>query len=300
MIIEEEPIKGWTEQLPKFKKAKYPQPMDKNLPLHYNVSIYCGARGSGKTHLACKYLYELQQRGIEGDIPPRIILISPTAKSDSNKIFDILKHLKDTDIIEEYSDDILKDKIEELRHDLDEGIEYQYYKKLYEKFLKCKSEKDLQKFEFEDLMLLEKNNYEMYDPPEYPNGFITFLLVDDCACSNIFKNGRSYFSNIVIKNRHNSSINIPMNIIMCVQQIFNIPKTIRLNANVICLFKYGNKRVILDDLFTLVSAWCTPKEFELYYDKATEQDHGCLIIDITKGKPIFKSGWTKNLVLKNS
>lgn len=300
MIIDEEKVEGWDGNMPKYKKCRYPQPKDYNLPLHYNVSIYCGSRGSGKTFLAVKYLHELEKRGIEGDVPIRIVLISPTAKSDSNKIFDVLKSLDDDDIIEEYSDEILKKKIEELRYDLDEGIEFQKYIKLYNRFVKAKS---LKGFSMEDFILLERYNYEHYDDleqPKYPNGFMTFLLVDDCACSSIFKNGKSYFNNIVIKNRHNSDYNIPMNIIMCVQQIFNLPKTIRLNANVICLFKYGNKKVILDDLYTLVSAWATPEEFEAYYDKATSTDHGCLIVDITKGKPIFKKGWETNLVLKNS
>ena len=159
--------------------------------------------------------------------------------------------------------------------------------------------KTLKGFSYEDLLLLDKNNYEEIEPPKYPNGFVTFLIVDDCACSDIFKNGKSYFTNLCIKNRHNSSINIPMNILICVQQIFNIPKTIRLNANVICLFKYGNKKVILDDLYTLVSAWTTPEEFEAYYDKATAEEHGNLIVDITKGRPLFKKGWSINLVLKN-
>ena len=95
------------------------------------------------------------------------------------------------------------------------------------------------------------------------------------------------FSNIVIKNRHKSQINIPMNIIICVQQIFNIPKTIRLNSSLICLFKYGNIKVILEDLYVLVSAWITPENFQILYEKATEDPHSCLIIDITRGKPIF-------------
>ena len=297
MIVEEQVVKGWNNELPKYKRTRYPQPLDPNLPYHYNVSIYCGSRGSGKTCLAVKYLYELEKRGIEGDIPPRLVLISPTAKSDSNKIFEVLKSLDDDDIIEEYTDEALKDKMVELRQDLDDGLEYQYYKKLYERFVKAKS---LKSFTYDDFMLLEKNNYEMIEEPKYPHGFVTFLIVDDCACSGIFKNGKSYFTNICIKNRHNSSVNIPMNILIAVQSIMNIPKTIRLNANVICLFKFGNKKVILDDLYPLVSAWTTPDEFGALYDKATEEEHGCLIVDITKGRPIFKKNWSTNLILKNS
>lgn len=299
MIIEEELIDGWNNKLPKFQKSKYPQPIDNNLPYHYNLSIYCGSRGSGKTSLCVKYLYELEKRGIEGKVPSRIVLISPTAKSDSNRIFDVLKSLDNDDIIEDYTDDLLKGKIEELRKDLNDGLEYQEYLKIYERFLKIKDDKELNNFDLDELLLLERNNYEPMKPPKYPLGFITFLIIDDCACSGIFKNGKSYFTNLCIKNRHNSSINIPMNILICVQQIFNIPKTIRLNANVICLFKFGNMKVILDDLYPLVSAWTTPEEFEAYYNKATERDYGSLIIDITKGKPIFKCGWSINLILKN-
>lgn len=298
MIVEEN-VKGWSDKLPKYKKSKYPQPLDPNLPLHYNVSIYCGARGSGKTFLAVKYLYELEQRGIQDNVPLRIVLVSPTATSDSNKIFDVLQSLDPHDIIEDYTDQALQEKIAELRADMDESIEYKQYKKIFVKFLKSKS---LNNLKDDEIILLEKYDYEHPDlipKPLYPDGFMTFLVVDDCACSSIFKNGKSYFNNIVIKNRHNTNKYIPMNIIMCVQQIFNIPKTIRLNANVICLFKYGNKKTILDDLYTLVSAWCSPEEFQEYYDKATEIEHGCLVVDITKGRPIFKRGWHTNLMLKN-
>ena len=36
MIIEQQ-VNGWNNDLPIYKKHKYPQPLDKNLPLHYNV-----------------------------------------------------------------------------------------------------------------------------------------------------------------------------------------------------------------------------------------------------------------------
>ncbi len=57
--------------------------------------------------------------------------------------------------------------------------------------------------------------------------------------SNIFKNGRSAFTNLVIRNRNI----IPGNIIIATQSIMQIPKTIRLNANLIVMFKFGIKRV---------------------------------------------------------
>ena len=290
-------LKDWTNKLPKYQKAKYPQPLDENLPKHYSVQLYVGARGSGKTYLAVKYLHELEKRGIEGGIPSRIVLISPTAKSDSNRMFDVLKTLNDDDIIENYTDDVLKEKMIELRKDLNDGVEFKEYKRAFKKF---ESIKYLKNMTYDELKLLEKHDFEHYDnieQPKYPIGFITFLFVDDCACSSIFKNGKSYFNNIVIKNRHNSEINIPMNIIICVQQIFNVPKTVRLNSNVVCLFKYGNAKVILEDLYVLVSGWLKPDEFTLLYDKAVQQPHGCLIFDMTRDRPVFKCGWDTILEL---
>ncbi len=50
------------------------------------------------------------------EVPQRIILISPTAHSDSNQIFKSLKNLDwVVDVITEYSDDVLKNKMEEVR-----------------------------------------------------------------------------------------------------------------------------------------------------------------------------------------
>ena len=300
MEVIETKLNSIKDGLPKIKNVKYPQPNNPDLPSHYNVSIYCGARGSGKTYTAVKYLHELEKCGIEGNIPMRIVLISPTAKSDSNKIFSILKSIDDTDIIEEYTDDILKDKIAELRSDLNEANDYKAYIKTYNKFIKIDN---VNKLNDEELHLLVKYNFDEIEnikKPKYPNGFMTFLFIDDMACSSIYKNGKSYLNNLVIKNRHNSDIYIPLNIIMCVQSIFNIPKTIRINTNFICLFKYGNKKVILEDLYVLVSAYLTPEEFEKLYEYATDEPHSSLIIDLTKNKPIFKKGLNTILEIKKS
>jgi hypothetical protein len=49
-------------------------------------------------------------------VPQRIILISSTAHSDSNKIFKTLKNLDwDNDVIEDYNDDLLFMKMDELK-----------------------------------------------------------------------------------------------------------------------------------------------------------------------------------------
>ena len=92
--------------------------------------------------------------------PQRIVLISPTAHSDSNVVFKSLKKLDwDIDVLIEYSDEILKEKIQEVKKDLDESKEKQSINKLTD----------------EECELLYKHDFEEFEnipEPKYPNGFL--------------------------------------------------------------------------------------------------------------------------------
>ena len=60
----------------------------------------------------------------------------------------------------------------------------------------------------------------------------------------------------------------------------------RLNANLIALFKFANKNTILDDIYPTMSAFITEEQLKnLHY--AVSENHNALVIDATKGKPIF-------------
>jgi D-sedoheptulose 7-phosphate isomerase len=58
-----------------------------------------------------------------------------------------------------------------------------------------------------------------------------------------------------------------------------IPKTIRLNANLIALFKFANKNTILDDIYRTMSAFVTEEQFKNLYNK-----NDLLIIISSSGK----------------
>ena len=105
--------------------------------------------------------------------------------------------------------------------------------------------------------------------------------------TNIFKNGKSLFTNLCIRNRHLT----PSNIIISTQSMMMIPKTIRLNANLIALFKFANKNTILDDIYPTMSAFITEEQFKNLYDYATDESYNALVIDATKGKPIFRKNF---------
>jgi len=202
-MINEINIKGWDNKIVNHPKVVYPQCNDSGAPRNYFVSLFVGARGSGKTYLLTKLLKTFEEKKCYKDgkeVPQRIVLISPTAHSDSNVIFKSLKNLDwDIDVLTEYSDEILKQKIQEVKKDLDESKEYQQYEKCYNKFKKV----SIDKLTDDECELLYKYDFEEFKnipEPKYPNGFLLHWVIDDMIGSNIFKNGKSAFTNLVTRN----------------------------------------------------------------------------------------------------
>ena len=180
--------------------------------------------------------------------------------------------------------------MEEVKLELLQSKEYKEYKRVWKKFKKEKVSK-LTDDECELLMKYDFEDFEDIPEPKYPDGFLVHWIVDDMIGSNIFKNGRSAFTNLVIRNRHV----IPGNIIIATQSIMQIPKTIRLNANLIAMFKFANKKMVLDDIYPVVSAYVTEEKLMELYEYATQEPHDALVIDGTSSKIIFKKNFNKIL-----
>ena len=175
----------------------------------------------------------------------------------------------------------------ELKYDLEHAKEYKLYKSVYKKFKECKDIDELKDDEMKLLYKFDFVKFQELEKPKYPDGFITHYIIDDMIGTNIFKNGRSLFTNLCIRNRHVT----PSNIIISTQSMMMIPKTIRLNANLIALFKFANKNIILDDIYPTISAFITEQQFKDLYDYSTVEPYDALVIDATKGKPIFKKNF---------
>jgi len=294
-MITEQILTGWNNDPVKSDKVIYPQSKDNNAPKNYFLSIFCGSRGSGKSYLFTKLLKTLEEKKFylfNKEIPQRIVLICSTAQSDSNRIFKTLKHLDwNNDVIEDYDDQLLLDKMEELKRDIQQSKDYKEYKAAWKHFKECKNIDELNDDELKLLHAYDFTPFRQLEKPKYPDGFVTHFVVDDMVGCSIFKNGRSVFTNLCIRNRHL----IPGNIIISTQSMMMIPKTIRLNANLIALFKFANKESILDDVYPSVSAYVTEEKFKEMYDYATEQPYNALVIDGTENKILFKKNFDKIL-----
>jgi len=294
MIVEEK-LDGWNNNLIKTDEVIYPQSKDNKAPKNYFLGIFCGSRGSGKSFLFTKLLKTLEEKKVylnDKVVPQRIVLISSTAHSDSNKIFKTLKNLDwDNDVIEDYDDDLLKMKMDELKNDLDHSKDYKLYREAWKNFNECKSIDELDDDEIKLLYSYDFIPFKEFPKPKYPDGFLIHWIIDDMLGTNIFKNGRSAFTNLCIRNRHL----IPGNIIIAIQSIMNVPKTIRLNANLLALFKFSDYETILEDVYPLFSAFVKEQQFKELYEYATKEPHSALVIDATHGKPIFKKNFDKIL-----
>ena len=60
----------------------------------------------------------------------RVIVFCPTIMSSANPIYETLKYLDEDDIVMEYSDDKLLDKLDEIEKENDDGV------KMYEEYVK--------------------------------------------------------------------------------------------------------------------------------------------------------------------
>ena len=81
MPIAREPS-GFQPPTLKYKKTKYAQSGNPNLPRQYGIWAFCGGRGSGKTYTCCQLLKAFEKdppRNEDGTLQAiRIIVISPT------------------------------------------------------------------------------------------------------------------------------------------------------------------------------------------------------------------------------
>jgi hypothetical protein len=95
-MITEHKLNDWANIKLNYKSNKYPQPLNKQAPRMFFVSLWVGSRGSGKTFGICKLLKQYETNGIidsetNQKVAQRVILFSPT--SGANPVFNSLKHL---------------------------------------------------------------------------------------------------------------------------------------------------------------------------------------------------------------
>ena len=188
----------------KVNKKSPPQSTNPDLTPLYFTAMFIGAKCSGKTYGLVKMIKNYESSPIKNSdgntIPMRTILMCPTASSSANPIYTTLKSLSEDDIILNYSDSILLDKIEEISEEKKQIEEFNLYCKLFKKFMKTE---DIGNLEDDEVLLLNKYGFtepEYLPQPKYKNPPIIFLVLDDLIGNNTcFRRGNCTISNLTIK-----------------------------------------------------------------------------------------------------
>jgi hypothetical protein len=269
----------------KVNKKDPPRSINPDLTPLYFTAMFIGAKCSGKTYGLVKMIKNYESSPIknsDGDtLPIRTILMCPTASSSANPIYTTLKSLSEDDIILNYSDSILLDKIEEISEEKKQIEEFNLYCKLFKKFMKTE---DIGNLEDDEVLLLNKYGFtepEYLPQPKYKNPPIIFLVLDDLIGNNdCFKRGNCTISNLTVKHRH-----LGINIIFTSQNPKSISNIIRSNCDVFCLYKFANTSMVLEKIYDEVSSFLTEQEFEAVYKHAVEEPHDCLYIDTHPSTP---------------
>ena len=299
-MIQEIKLNGLNNEPVKTNKKQPPLSINKDLPPCFFTSIFIGSKGSGKSYSLVKLLKNYEKYPIydvDGNkLTMRVIVFCPTINSSANPIYESLKHLDENDIILDYSDDKLLDKLHEIEEEKKFIEEYKEYVTVWKKYMKI--DEDMSLLTHDELLILSK--FDFTDPenmkkPEYKHPRINFLIFDDLVGdAHAFKKSHSALNNLCIKHRH-----LQCNLIFTTQYIKAIPPVIRINLDIFIIFKFANVKSVTEQIYPEISGIIKEEEFELLFDYATENKHYALIIDQTSKQNIFKLNWDVALKINN-
>lgn len=278
------------------KKKNVPQSTNKSLPLLFHTMLLTGKKGAGKTYKIVKLLqaYEKSKLRDKDDVDygMRIIIIAPTANSGSNEVYKTLKSLDEKDIHLDYSDQILDGILTDIKQKQKEYEGYLEYKRIYDKFLRVKT---VTKMKYEEMEILEMHDFQT---PKDAYGdikpLVTWIIFDDLVGTGAFnRKAKSMISNLTIKHRH-----LRTNLIFTTQSYKQLPMIIRVNIDILVLFKTGSDTE-LSKIFEDVSGYIKYDQFLQLYDYATDEKNDAFIVINNsmegKGTRYYKN-WDKELL----
>lgn len=271
----------------KHKRLIYPQSKNVVLPSLYFNGLFVGSRGTGKTFMLVKIIKEFEKAGIflKGKkVPIRTILFCPTLCG--NPIYDSLDSLDEEDIIEDYNDTKLQEKLDDIKETKELIEQWKEEMKIYKKFLRDPDSLTPEEFAFLELIDFEKPE----NPTDYDEVPAIFMIFDDLIGTpnfNMTARKGNVVNNLCIKHRH-----LGINCLFTTQNLKSISKVIRNNTVFFAVFKFANAKMVFDEFYEEVSSTLTNVDFETYYNYILNDNvYNCLTIDNSKdyGKRIKKN-----------
>lgn len=273
----------WVHRKLKFPSEGYPQSSNPDLPRQFFIAALLGPRGAGKsvltTNLLSQYMGTIKDPETGDNQMMRVIVVSPTIQANMPywSVFD--RHpLSTVEFHDNMSDADIKKLTDEIQHDRDAYKKYQEEMKYYKQVVESTDpEKELQKIPYSYAQKFLDNGLEPPVPEKDP--YVTFMICDDVIGTDLLSNRKvSAFKNLCIKNRHYG-----VNILLCLQALKELPRTIRCNCSVFSMANFANPKVI-NDLWEESGGDLCYDDFCDMYEQTHENQHRFLCADFTQSK----------------
>lgn len=251
-------------------------PLPDGVPKPPILGMYVAKRGQGKSTAAVrllKYYIDHKPAVFHKEL---VFVISPTAESQPHlwahmgipeeNVHSATNATECKTIIDSIIG-ILKSAKE--KYDEDQEYMIAYNKLMDNKVLTLREE-----------MLLESNNaMPLTDPTPWPR---PCLLLDDLSHMKILD--KPWFVSLCLRHRHIAGgVSLSM-LIICQSLHGGLSRVVRQNCSLICLFSTHDKTCI-DDLYKECSHLLDQDEFNAVFENATQDFHGCLVVDLSQTDP---------------
>lgn len=250
------------------------------------LGLYVAKRGQGKSTAAVRllaYYANFQPPVFQREL---IYVISPTAASQQHlwdhigipqeNIFTAMTAVEVKEIIE-----IIVATLHEAKKRYDQDQEYL---EAYDRLAQGRP------LTFRQRTILEARNcMPLEDPAPWPR---PCLLLDDLSHMRVLD--KPWFISLCLRHRHIAGgVSLSM-IIICQSLHGGLSRVVRQNCSLICLFSTHDKTCIAD-LYKECSHLLTNEEFIAVFEKATEDFHSFLAVDLSQKDPnkVFSKDFNK-------
>ena len=276
------------------KKTNEPQSKNPNLPPLFFSALIVGSKNSGKTYSITSLLKLYEENDIYdmngNKLEQRIIVFSPTGKNPNNVVFKNLKNLDEDDIYIDYSDELLKEILDEIEVHNKEAEKY-------DEFIKILIKYDDPDVELSDLEYRLLYTYNLIKPNPVLRKITHFVFDDLIGNKDAFtKKKDGGINHFLLTHRHYYT-----NVFFTTQYINAISPLIKNNIDIFCLFKYANINDILLKFYPLVSGIMLEPQFKELYLYSTKEKFNFLTIinhNLLKGNVIIRKNWNINLTIE--
>ena len=246
------------------------------------LALLYSSKGTGKTNTLVNIVKEYDKTRFF----QKVYLFSPSIHSDPK--YSLLNDGNyEIRTYPEYSDEKLREVIDEIRYDIQRWKDWERLQKLYEKSKKAKNESIFTDDELLDLFMLN------WTEPEKPFDKLPFSLIifDDLASNKeLMKQGKSLMSSFALLHRHQYTS------LMFSTQLFRnaLPRMIRNNLDWLVLGPNKSEKVMLEVAEEL-NSYVSEKELVRLWSKATEDPYNYFTVNLMKPEFRFKKNFDESI-----